>query len=417
VEFKTITPEVIKNNLLNLSQVVFEVTSACNFRCEYCSYGRLYVHDKAESYKNESLSFSDAKALIDYLASGWSSHMPHTPNQEVYISFFGGEPLLNMRLISKIVAYIESLHSLNRRFVYSMTTNGWLLDKYQEYLVKKDFHLLISLDGDKYSNSYRISAGGTQTYDKLIKNILYLRNNYPAYFEKRVLFNAVLHNRNSLSKVTQYFVDTFGKTPQVSPLASSNVNPKYLDDFNRMKQTAETFEKLDDKAKEALIKQQFFNIPIIHDIVRDYFLNSGNVFRSYNELVFGQDSRHFQTGTCTPFSKKVYLCTNGDILACERIPSKFSIGRIVGGKVYLNNEEIASRYNTWLGLLSKFCRSCARSTTCNQCVFQIDDFPNNTACSGYLTHEKYEELRKQYFSILGKHPELYKLIFENVILT
>lgn len=88
VEFKTITPRIIRNNLLDLSQVVFEVTSSCNFRCEYCSFGKLYLQDDNRSYKKESLSFTKAKALIDYLISGWTTHMPPTQNKEVYFSFF-----------------------------------------------------------------------------------------------------------------------------------------------------------------------------------------------------------------------------------------------------------------------------------------------------------------------------------------
>ena len=54
-----------------------------------------------------------------------------------------------------------------------MTTNGWLLDKYQDYLVEKDFRLLISLDGDRFENSYRVSAGGKQTHEKVLQNIFY----------------------------------------------------------------------------------------------------------------------------------------------------------------------------------------------------------------------------------------------------
>lgn len=416
MEFKTITPGIIRNNLLDLSQVVFEVTSSCNFRCEYCSFGKLYLQDDNQSYKKEFLSFTKAKALIDYLISGWTTHMPPTQNQEVYFSFFGGEPLLNMKLISRIVAYIESFSNLNRKFIFSMTTNGWLLDKYQDYLVEKDFRLLISLDGDRFENSYRVSAGGKQTHEKVLQNIFLLRDSHPEFFKKRVLFNAVIHNRNSLSSVTRYFIDTFGKTPQISPLADANINPEYLSEFNIMRQNVDDLERLDDDTKQMILKEQFFNIPIVHDIIRDYFLNSGNVFRSYNELVFGTDSKSFQTGTCTPFSKKIFLRTNGEILPCERIPSKFTLGKIIGHKVVLDENKISSMYDLWMRRLLQQCRNCARNKTCNQCIFQIDNFPNNSTCNGFLSAQKYNQLRKRYFAILGKHPELYKTIFEKVIL-
>lgn len=416
VKFLSITPETVRSNLLNLSQVVFEVTSACNFRCDYCSYGKLYLQDDNYPYKNEPLDFSTARALIDFLKNGWSRHLPPTPNQEVYVSFFGGEPLLNYELISKIVAYFERFPDLNRHFVFSMTTNGWLLDKYKDFLIEKDVRLLISLDGDKIENSYRVKAGGEQTHDKLIRNINALRETNPSYFEKRVMFNAVLHDRNSLSSAIKYFTDTFGKVPHLSPLASSNVNPEHLEVFHRMAQYNDSFETLNDEAKRVLWKEQFSSIPVIRDIIRDYFLNSGNVFRSYNELVFGKESKHYQTGTCTPFFKKLYLRSNGEILSCERIPSRFALGKVENGQVSLNFEEVSTKYRLWLEQLSYLCHKCARKDTCNQCIFQIDGFPDKTTCEGFITNTQYGQLRQRYFSILGKQPEIYRRIFDEVIL-
>lgn len=32
----------VKHNLINLSQLVFEVTDDCNLNCYYCAYGDLY---------------------------------------------------------------------------------------------------------------------------------------------------------------------------------------------------------------------------------------------------------------------------------------------------------------------------------------------------------------------------------------
>ena len=37
-----ITADMVKEELANLKQLVFEVTDACNLRCKYCGYGELY---------------------------------------------------------------------------------------------------------------------------------------------------------------------------------------------------------------------------------------------------------------------------------------------------------------------------------------------------------------------------------------
>lgn len=43
------TPNDIEQNLINLKQLVFEVTDACNLRCKYCGYADLYEgYDKRE---------------------------------------------------------------------------------------------------------------------------------------------------------------------------------------------------------------------------------------------------------------------------------------------------------------------------------------------------------------------------------
>ena len=59
------TPNDIEQNLINLKQLVFEVTDACNLRCKYCGYADLYEgYDKRE---NTYFPFKLAKLIIDYL--------------------------------------------------------------------------------------------------------------------------------------------------------------------------------------------------------------------------------------------------------------------------------------------------------------------------------------------------------------
>jgi molybdenum cofactor biosynthesis enzyme MoaA len=35
--------ELVETQVTNLSQITFEVTDACNFKCKYCGYGELYA--------------------------------------------------------------------------------------------------------------------------------------------------------------------------------------------------------------------------------------------------------------------------------------------------------------------------------------------------------------------------------------
>lgn len=78
---------------------------------------------------------------------------------------------MNYKLIKEIIDYVENIKEINRKFSFSMTTNAVLLDKYMDYLVEKEFHLLISLDGDEYGQSYRIGTKGENSFNKVITNV------------------------------------------------------------------------------------------------------------------------------------------------------------------------------------------------------------------------------------------------------
>ena len=118
-----ITSEHVLSNLANLPQLVFEVTDACNLKCKYCAYGEFYSDfDKRE---DNMLSVSKAIRLIDYLNQYWNSERNTSAKSFMYISFYGGEPLMNFNFIKEIVEYVETrLDCPRRKFLFSMTTNA-----------------------------------------------------------------------------------------------------------------------------------------------------------------------------------------------------------------------------------------------------------------------------------------------------
>ena len=179
----------IKKSLANTPQITFEVTDACNLRCEYCGYGKFYAD--YDERKNRTLSEEKAIRFLDYLVELWESSLNTSVTQNVYISFYGGEPLMNFPFIQRIVKHLQESSCIARSFTFSMTTNAILLSKYMDYLQENKFNLLISLDGDEYNTSYRIDSKGKGSFGRIVKNIDLLKDRYPEYFEKHVDFNAV----------------------------------------------------------------------------------------------------------------------------------------------------------------------------------------------------------------------------------
>ena len=121
-----ITSEDVKRGLSNSPQLTFELTDACNLKCEYRGYGKFY--SDYDERKSTRLSPQRAKVLLDYLRSLWGSELNISHNQNVYISFYAGEPLVNVPFIKEIVSYIEEPDCPSRSFTFNMTTNGILLD-------------------------------------------------------------------------------------------------------------------------------------------------------------------------------------------------------------------------------------------------------------------------------------------------
>ena len=116
-----ITSEDVRRCLSNSPQLTFEITDACNLKCEYCGYGKFY--SDYDERKSTRLSPQRAKVLLAYLSSLWKSELNVSYNQNVYISFYGGEPLMNVPFIKEIISYVEELDCPSRSFTFNMTAN------------------------------------------------------------------------------------------------------------------------------------------------------------------------------------------------------------------------------------------------------------------------------------------------------
>ena len=99
---------------------------------------------------------------------------------------------------------------------------------------------------------------------------------------------------------------------------------------------------------EEIQEEMFYEAPDTQSLgiyLRQY---SGNVFLTYNDLMFAPaQKKRYPTGTCMPFSKKMFVTVNGKILPCERIGQQFALGQVTDTEVILDFEEIAK--NTTYG--------------------------------------------------------------------
>lgn len=412
---RTITGEHIYRNILNLKQLVFEVTDYCNLQCKYCGYGELYEGN--DSRNKSVLTFDKAKVMIEFLFNLWNEDK-RTSQAPVSVTFYGGEPLLNMNLIENIVQYTENHPLEKKKFFFGMTTNGILLHKHIDYLVEKEFRLLISIDGDEYAHSYRELHDGTNSFNKVVSNINLIRNKYPNYYKKFVQFNAVLHNRNSVEDIYRYLNDNFEKKPRIAPLNTSGIKKEKILDFFNMYNNFEHSVKAASNC-ETLEKELFTKDLKTKYLAKHIHKNSGNVYNSYSDLLFKkkQNPDSIKTGTCIPFNRKIYLTVNGKILPCEKIDHDFDFGCIEEGKLNLDLDKAAEKYNQITGKVHKQCEVCGRKQNCSQCVFFLNTIRDEQpVCNGFCTESEWEEELNDVMNLLRKQPELYQKIINNLVL-
>lgn len=404
--------EEIASSLANLRQLTLEVTDSCNLQCAYCGYSKLYSnHDHREDI---ALDFSLVQSTLKYLQSFWNSPRNLSYRRRIYISFYGGEPLLSFPLIQQVVNYLQGLKTDRVRFVYSMTTNGTLLKKHIRFLVENDFHLLISLDGDKNSNSYRKWKNGKPIFDFLTETIDRVKKQYPKYFAERVNFNAVLHDRNSVSEIYRFFKHEFGKTPSIGELNTTGIAEDQRENFRRMFSNArQSLFQSEDQAE--IEKDMFIKLPSVQSL-GIFLQNTCRLgFRDYNEAM-GEvsDLPGFPTGTCIPFQKKMFITARGKILPCERIGHEHAFGVVSANKVELDLNAAADKMNMLYERIKPLCRQCFRPS-CPQCLFNLDLQAQELKCNGFITERQFNEHIADNLQYLENNPGFYHDILSKVV--
>lgn len=414
MEFYKITPLDVRNALVNLTQVTFEVTDACNLNCTYCCYGDLY--EGYDCRENSYLSFEQIKQTLDYLAANWKQGNSETANQTVFISFYGGEPLLNMPAIRKTIEYVEGQQYCRYRDIcYSMTTNGVLLEKYMDYLVEKKIRLLVSMDGDEKGQSYRVDHAGNNSFAKVYHNLKQLQKKHPEYFEKYIAFNSVLHNRNGVVEAASFIQQEFQKLPNITQLSDQDVRCDKATEFTCMQ--VNYGESLLRSRKNHQLREELPVLEPEKEELRSFLEHySGNVYKDYNYLFLKEEELPImQTGSCFPFSKKVFITVKGKIMPCERISQEHFYGWVTDRSFGLELQEVADKFNAWIAKLNPLCTHCYRKKGCEECAFQGKGLDKDKIkCSSFADKKLFQQYAGRNLYYLSQNPSLYqKFIHKN----
>ena len=116
---------------MKLSNLAFIVTDDCNFNCSYC------FPKKEKKYMTHSTIEKAADLFYPFL------------QEQAYIIFYGGEPLLAFDQIRHAVSLFQEKEKTGgKKLKFSITTNGRLVnDEILDFFNAHGFTLLLSYDG------------------------------------------------------------------------------------------------------------------------------------------------------------------------------------------------------------------------------------------------------------------------------
>ena len=150
-----------------LTTLVVNVTSKCNLACTYCyEYGEDKITEA--STKPRFMDETTARQSVDFMFA-------ESGDQKlVHLTFFGGETLLNFKVLKSALAYArERGAALGKAVDVSLTTNGTLLrTEIIDWLVENDVGVTVSMDGAReQQDKYRVFNNGMGSYDTVAPNV------------------------------------------------------------------------------------------------------------------------------------------------------------------------------------------------------------------------------------------------------
>ena len=337
----------------HMGEMVLQVTQNCNLRCEYCVYSGTYY---GRTHTAKRMSTSTAFRAVDFL-------MQHSLDRdELNIGFYGGEPLLEIDLIKKVIAYVEKEY-VGKKVKFGLTTNATLLtDETADFLADKGVDLLISLDGpEEYQDLQRCFVNGKGTFKVVMDNLARLHDRHPEYF-KLLRINTVVPPGRDGKKIVDFF-------SQHELLSETDFRISKVVDV-RSKEEVRYDESLDRAVQIEITKAVLYGLGYlqIEQINKSFLSFFADLSYTYKIITCGggmTETSH-PGGPCTPGVRRVFVDVDGRLFPCERIGESedMQIGTIDTG---FEEHKIVPMLNVGQ-LTEKQCRECWAFSLCSQCI-------------------------------------------------
>ena len=339
----------------NCKQVTFLVTERCNLRCSYCPYSAKVPQSGYRSHNNTEMCLEIANQALNYFFNDAPSNAA--------IGFYGGETLLNFKLIKYIVEKIKTTRPDWKGFFMVNTNLTVYTPEIGDFLAENGFLLVVSFDGPQFIHDRnRLTTDNKGSYNTVCKNLNDIKKRHPDYFKTHVASNTVLTSPFDLDEVDTFFSDLSlefilsrfsivlnnGDFHNGAGSSESNIK-RLINDWalNKLKNCADITEI---RCSPLLL----------------HFCQK--TFKKYSSpKACGKDSlRPFKA--CIP-GDKVLVNTDGTLSICERCES-LKIGTLSTGP---DKEIIQNIIADWQIVLGDDCLNCWASALCRTCYIHAWD--------------------------------------------
>lgn len=377
----------------NVHQLILQVTQNCNLRCKYCVYSGSYVN---RVHTKKRMSIETAKKAVDFY------HKHNSNLENGLISFYGGEPLLEIKLISEIIDYSNKVFK-GKKVKYNMTTNATLLtDEIVDFLYENDVSLTISLDGPQnvQDNSRVFAESGKGTFEVIMGKLDHIKEKYPDYMEN-ISFNAVLDEKNDFQCSSNFFTYDFISSAIVGATTLNQNSSKNEIRYSELFDTNYRYElfkaylyligRLDRKYVSKLMEAQ---IAVMKENIHKKVIAKGNRGNVYHP-----------SGACVAGATRLFVNVDEKFYPCERVNEScnaFVLGDLDTG---FDMEKVHKLLNI-AQLTPNKCKTCWAGDFCNLCAAGMEDGDELSAQKRMERCEKVKltcEIQLKEYCVLREH--------------
>ena len=333
--FKNIAGKLKNKSKGIIKALCLHVAHTCNLNCSYCFASQGNYHGE-----RAIMSLEVGKRALDFLIENSGTR------HNLEVDFFGGEPLLNLDMIKKLVAYARGLEKIhNKNFRFTLTTNGVLVDDdLIDFCNKEMSNVVLSLDGRKeVHDRYRVDYSGKGSWDKIVPK-------FQRFVEKRgdrsyYMRGTFTHANPDFLEDIKVMLDLGFSELSMEPVVCADDDPCALTDDD----LEIVFKQYEDLAKLMIERKE-----------------EGKPFTFYHYMLDLSEGPciYKRISGCGSGTEYMAVTPQGDLYPCHQFvgEEKFKLGDIWNG---VNNHKIQEEFASCNVYSHKECNDCWARLYCS----------------------------------------------------